>query len=535
MGKNNQNQAFMKGAFILLIANVTVKVIGAGFKIPLTYMIDEEGMGLFSSAYNIYTWLFVVATAGFPVAISKMVAEARARRQVSETRQILRSSLLLMGLIGIVGALFLFFGAGFLSNVMMDPEVKPGIQALSLALLCVSVMSAFRGYFQGHQNMFPTAISEVIEALGKLVFGYTLAMLLLQYGLQYAAAGAVFGVSAGALLGLLFIVWVYWAARKRMNRPQAAAGDFGPTRTSGQILKELVKIAIPITIGASVFSLASVIDSLMIMRRLQEGAGFALEQARSLWGSYSGYAYPLFNMPPTMITAISISLVPAIASALAAGRQRQAQRVTGIALRITILFALPCAVGMAVLAEPILQLVFHNTSATSSLSILAYAIVFVSLVSVTNAMLQASGKIWVPVTHMAIGGLLKVSINYILVGTPEVNINGAPIGSLVCYITILTLNLISIRRIIGVRLGFVDMVFKPVLCVAGMAAVALLVYGNTAFLGNTLSLLLSIALGGGTYLALLFLVGAVREEDVEMLPKSDRYLPLLKKWKLIRK
>lgn len=135
MGKNNQNQAFMKGALILLIANVTVKVIGAGFKIPLTYMIDEEGMGLFSSAYNIYTWLFVVATAGFPVAISKMVAEARARRQVSETRQILRSSLLLMGLIGIVGALFLFFGAGFLSNVMMDPEVKPGIQALSLALL----------------------------------------------------------------------------------------------------------------------------------------------------------------------------------------------------------------------------------------------------------------------------------------------------------------------------------------------------------------------------------------------------------------
>lgn len=534
MGRQNQNQAFMKGALILLIANITVKVIGAGFKIPLTYMIGQEGMGLFSSAYNIYTWLFVVATAGFPVAISKMVAEARARGQAGETRKILRNSFLLMGVIGIAGAAFLFFGAGLLSNFMMDPDVKPGIQALSLALLCVAVMSAFRGYFQGHQNMLPTAISEVIEALGKLVFGYTLAMVLMQFGLQYAAAGAVFGVSAGAFLGLIFIMWLYCVSRKRM-RGRRVAADFGPVRSSGEILKELVKIAIPITIGASVFSLASVIDSLMIMRRLQEGAGFALEHARSLWGSYSGYAYPLFNMPPTMITAISVSLVPAIASALAAGRQKQAQRVTGIALRITILFALPCAVGMAVLAEPILQLVFQNTSATPTLSILAYAIVFVSLVSVTNAILQASGKIWVPVTHMAVGGLLKVSINYILVGTPSINISGAPIGSLVCYITILTLNLISIRRLIGVRLSFVDLLFKPVLCVAGMAAVALLVYGNTAFLGNTLSLLLSILLGGGTYLALLFLVGAVRAEDVEMLPKSERYLPLLQKWKLIRK
>ena len=532
MGRQNQNQAFMKGALILLIANITVKVIGAGFKIPLTYMIGEEGMGLFSSAYNIYTWLFVVATAGFPVAISKMVAEARARGQVRETRRILRSSFLLMGGIGIVGAALLLFGAGILSDFMMDPEVKPGIQALSLALLCVAVMSAFRGYFQGHQNMVPTGISEVIEALGKLVFGYTLAMLLMQFGLQYAAAGAVFGVSAGAFLGLAFIMWLYLMARKRMYRRNAAA-DFAPSRTSREILKELVKVAIPITIGASVFSLASVIDSLMIMRRLQEGAGFALEQARGLWGSYSGYAYPLFNMPPTMITAISVSLVPAIANALVAGRQNQARRVTGVALRITILFALPCAVGMAVLAEPILQLVYHNTSATPTLSILAYAIVFVSLVSVTNAILQASGEIWVPVAHMAIGGLLKVSINYVLVGMPSINICGAPIGSLVCYVTILTLNLISIRQLIGVRLSFVDLLFKPVLSVAGMAAVALLVYGHTG--GGTLSLLLSIVLGGGTYLALLFLIGAVHVEDVEMLPKSERYLPILQKWKLVRK
>lgn len=530
----NKNQAFMKGALILIIANALVKVIGAVFKIPLTYILGEEGMGLFSSSYNMYAWMFVVATAGFPVAISRMVSESRAKGNHTEVKKILRGALLLMTIIGIAGTAILYFGAGPFSDVMKNPDAKPGIAAVAPALFFVSIMSVFRGYFQGKQDMMPTAMSEVIEALGKLVAGFALAWMLMPRGLPFASAGAVSGVTVGAFLGALLLVAVYLFKCRKDNDISTYA-DFGPARSTGRIVIDLAKIAIPITIGASVFSLTSVIDMIMIMRRLQMSAGFSYDQAQALWGSYSGYATPLFNMPPTLITAISISIVPAITAAIAKGDVPFARRTAATAVRVTTLFALPCAVGMSVLAGPILLLVYQTKFAEQSLTLLALAIVFVSLVMVTNAMLQAVGKENIPVRNMIIGGAIKIIVNYTLVGMPAININGAPIGSNLCYITILILNIFSIKKEIGVKFGIVQSVVKPVLSAAVMAVTALAVYNYTAFLGNSMATIVAIAAAAAVYLAMLFILGAITREDMEMLPKSEKILPLMQKLKLIRR
>ncbi|MBE7052302.1 MAG: polysaccharide biosynthesis protein [Ruminococcaceae bacterium] len=530
MQKDNQPKSFMYGAIILLIANALVKVIGAVFKIPLTYILGEEGMGYFSTSYQMYTWMFIIATAGLPVAISKMVSESSARDRHYEVRRILAVSIKLLMVIGVAGCLLLYFGADFFAEKLLkNSGAAYGIKAIAPAMLFVSAMSAFRGYFQGLQNMIPTALSEVAEALGKLIIGFGAAYMLASYGMELASAGAVFGVSCGGALGFVILYVLY--------RKHKASSQLSPTKGACEsdryLLKKLIKIAVPITIGASVFSLTSLIDMAMIMRRLQAG-GFSMSDANKLWGSYSGYAFPLFNLPPTLINAITVSIVPAIASAFAKKEYATAASTTCKSMKITILFSLPCAVGMSMLASPILNLVYGQTNAAQTLEILAIAIVFVSLVLVTNAILQATGNAMVPVKNMLIGGVFKVIINYFLVAHPTINIKGAPIGTTVCYITILGLNLYDMKKRMKITFPLIQLVLKPVIAVAAMAISLYFVSPIFAGYGKLIASAAPIAVGAVVYAVVLVAIRGIDEEDIALLPKAEALTRICKKLKIIR-
>jgi len=529
--KQNESRSFMYGAIILLIANALVKIIGAIFKIPLTYILGEEGMGYFSTSYQMYTWMFILATAGIPVAISKMVSESNARGDKYEINRIFSVSMKLLAIIGVVGFSFLFFGAEFCAGTLLNnPGAASGIRAIAPAMLFVSLMSAYRGYFQGHQNMIPTAFSEVSEALGKLVIGFTAAYLLLPNGIELASAGAVAGVSCGGLAGFVVLALMYSKHKKQITDvPHKLTGSL----SDGQLFKKLVAIAIPITIGASVFSLTSLIDTAMIMHRLQAG-GFPQDVANRLWGSYSGYAFPLFNLPPTLINAITVSIVPAIAAAFASGDKKLCAHTSCKSMKITVLFALPCSVGMSLLARPILSLVYDNTNATSTLSILACAIVFVSLVLVTNAILQATGKAMIPVRNMIIGGIVKVIINYFLVANPNININGAPVGTSVCYMVILVLNIVDMKRTLGLKFPVGELVFKPVVAACAMAAALIFVTPFFEGMGRIVEAAAPIAVGAVVYLLVIVLIKGINEEDIALLPKADKLTKVCKKIKIIR-
>ncbi|MBR5518514.1 MAG: polysaccharide biosynthesis protein [Clostridia bacterium] len=547
----NKKQSFVQGALILVVAALLVKFIGFFFKIPLTFLIKDDGMGLFNSAYQIYTIMFVVATAGFPTAISKMVAESLALNRRQEADRVFKVAICILAVIGIVGSLFLFVGAEAIAGWIKNTRALMAIRAIAPAVLCVSFMAVFRGYFQGRRNMYPTAISEVTEAMGKLIFGYLFAWMFRESVIK-ASAGAVFGVTMGTVLGFfsLFAMYLLYKKTKEPYMP----GEI--TDSYKNITKKLIRIAVPITIGASVSSLTNLADMFTVMRRLQDiteltpefmakygalienikdfdGVSMNEQLANSLYGMYTGKALTLFNFPLTMVVALGMSVVPVIAGTLAKKDTLGAQNAVNTVLKLTILFAIPCAIGMYVLASPILQVVFHDDLSTTLLQKLAISIIFVSLLQITTSILQAYGRTVIPVINMIIGGIIKVVINYHLVAVPGINIDGAPIGTMVCYFTVMALNMIWIIKETKCKFNLMEYIVKPVFAGAVMGVVTHFLYIGVSGFGTVAALGVSVIAAVFVYLATLLVVRAFKEDDIRMLPKGEKVLKLFRKFHLM--
>lgn len=573
--EKKQGQTFLKGALVLGCANLIVKIIGAVFKIPLYEVIGESGSGLFNVAYQIYTFMFIIATAGFPIAVSKMVAESTAKGDRRDAKRIFETAFLLLGIIGIIGSVVLFTCARPLANMLGNTDAYLVIQAISPAVFFVAMVSAFRGYFQGRQNMYPTAASEIIEAAAKLGIGLVLAVFAADMAInpslntmadwtnkqvvssdvqmQFEASGAILGVTVGTILSFLLLLVVYVFQKREKD-----SFSLPVTRSKWSILKTLVMIAIPITIGASVSSLTSLIDLATVMNRLQvnpavfdgynylfaEGTEFAKnaiengwnaaqvleKKANALYGMYTGQAMTMFNLPLTLVVALGMSVVPAISTLLAKNDKLGARKMTESVLRITSLFAMPCAIGMSVLSEPILGLLFSKPDGAMVLQKLSIAVIFVSVVSVTNAILQAYGKVYYPVVNMIVGGAAKVIINYFFI--PVWGIDGAPIATIVCYAVIAILNIACIIRVVKINYNIMDMIIKPLAAALIMGVAA---WGGAGMLGSgRLSTVAAICVGGIVYVLAIFLLRAVRKEDVLMLPKGAMLADILVKCKLLK-
>lgn len=567
----NKEKKFLQGALILAGANLLVKIIGALFKVPLYNLIGEDGSGIFNVAYQIYTFMFIIATAGFPIAVSKMVAESIARGDEYDARRIFQTATFLLGVIGLIGSTVLYVFADKLAAFLGNPDSAMGIRVIAPGVFFISLVSAYRGYFQGKQNMYPTAGSEVVEASAKLIIGIVAAMAFMNVAINipgtssgfsshsrtmYSATGAIFGVTSGTFLALVLMLIIFSCKEKRI-RPVSGQS----IRTRSDILKNLIKIAIPITIGASVSSLTSLVDLATIMNRLvinpdvfgsyshlfAEGTEFfgkAMEEgwqgitllqkkANSLYGVYTGQAQTMFNLPLTIVVGISMSIVPAISTALAERKQEQAQSMTSSVLRITMLFALPCAMGFFVLSSPILRLLYSDANAGYLLQKLAFAVPFVALVSVSNSVLQSYGKVYYPVINMLIGGIVKVFMNYTLI--PVWGIDAAPIATAACYGIIAVLNLVCIVRMLKAKINIIDLVIKPLCAALVMGAVVSVVYNALSNLlpGSKLVTIAAIGVGVVVYAVAVILVKALKRDDVLNLPKGEKIAGLLEKYKLL--
>lgn len=525
MGKVKK-QGFLQGALIIAIAHIVVKIIGALYKIPLTrYILGPDGIGIYNSSYTIYNVLFIVSTAGLPVAISKMVSESIANDNYKEALKIFKVSRIILFILGVLGFCILLFGAGAFADFLKIPSAGIAMMAMAPSLFFVSLMSAYRGFYQGMSNMMPTALSEVIEAGGKMFVGLLLSYLFLSYGIEYAASGAILGVSTGTFVAALFLMLYWYRLRPQVKNLCKAEQQ---TEKSKTIASKLIKLAVPITLGASVFTLASVIDLTMIMRQLA-GLGFDEDARTTMYGYYSGYAVTMFNLPPTIIASLAVSIVPAISVSLVKKDWATATKTVETAIRITLLIALPCAVGMSVLSGPILNLAFNDTGAELLLKILAYGIIFVSIVMVANAIIQAKGNVWVPVINMCIGGIVKIIVNYVLVGNINININGAPVGTVLCYLTTALLNLVAIHKYFSPKYG-VGFIVKTVISVVIMGICASISYNALISItsSNSISLLVSIALSAIIYFVLLLALKAVEKQDVLAMPCGEKIANALK-------
>lgn len=530
---------FLKGAAILGLAGIIVKILGAFYRIPLSNMIGSEGMGYYQTAYPLYVLLVAISTSGFPTAIAKIVSEKRALHDYRGAHKVFRISFLGFLAAGIITSLFVYFTAGFIVNKIGNSNAYYSLIAMTPALFFVPIMSAFRGYFQGRQSMTPTAISQFVEQLFRVAIGLFLAYQLVGLGLPAAAGGASFGASAGAIAGTIIMIIIYIREKGKITSEikNSAATE---SESISKIVKDILIIAIPITIGASILPIMSTIDTFLIMRRLQE-IGFTEKEATALYGQLTGNAQTLINLPQVLSMAIAVSLVPAISSAFARKDFGEIRNTAKSGIRVTLLIGLPSALGLFILSTPIIDLLYYNYSLVEKqstgaiLQILAISLIFLTLIQSLTAILQGVGKIMIPVRNLAIGAVVKTILTYILTGIYSVNVKGAAIGTVMAYLVAAVLNFIEVKKHTKVQFRFIDIALKPIISTLIMTVVVWISYRYTSgLLGSKLSTVFSIGTGGIAYVIALLLSGALTSEDFELLPKGERLAKKLKSKGLLK-
>ncbi len=523
-----KKQSYLTGAAILAATVAITKVIGAVYKIPLYNLLGDEGTSHFQVIYNIYNLILTISTAGVPLAISRLIAGSRAVGQYGQARRYYTVSMMVFGLIGIMGTVAMFLFASPLAEFMNDPEAALGVRFLSPAVLCACVISVYRGYSQGHQDMTPTAISQIMEVLCKLIFGLAIALMLSRQGQDLAtvAAGAIIGVT----LGLAFAVPVMAFCKRRIAR---RCGDVisDTPMSRGRTAAAILKVSIPITLGASVLNIITLIDTAVVRGRLGD-AGFGTVDVNVLYGVYSK-GLTLFNIPSAFITPLVVAVAPAIAASVARRNHGETKATVESCMRVMNLIAMPMAVGLCVMAEPIFDVLYPGSNGNGPvlLAILGIASYFVCCYSVTNGVLQASGHERLALLALPIGGVVKIVMNYFLVGSPSVNIIGAPVGTLGCYVVITLLNLIFISAKLPSKPNFLKITVRPLVCtvimgltawgVHGLAARFLLPLINSKRIGEILILGLAVLVAVVVYLVLAVALRAVSREDVLLLPRGE--------------
>lgn len=494
------------------------------------------------SAYNIYSVLLTVSTGGLPVALSKSVSEARALGKVNQERRIFWVGLSAFFTLGLVSFLVMAFGAGPITAAMGNTGAYCGTLALAPSVLFVCCISAIRGYAQGQGNMTPTAISQIIEALSKLIVGLTCAFLFKHYAqqisasipgladtapLELAAAGAILGVTAGTVASFLYLA---------VSHVRRTAGD---TRTAtdvpqdkGTILKGLIKVAIPITIGASVVPVVNALDTGIVQTRLQSALGMTEKAAAALYGNYSA-VNNLYALPSALMIPFTAALIPAISAARARRNPIEAAKVSESAMRVAMLLACPMGFGLSALATPIVSMLYpaYNAGVAGPiLTILGFTSIFTCVVLLCNAILQASGFVNLPILTMVVGGVLKIIINYTLVGVESINVVGAAVGTLFCFGSAAVLDLFIIRRALPAAPDYGRIFLKPLAASAVMGIAAWAIHGLVSKLtgSNTLGVLIAIVIAVVIYGVLVLALRAISKDDLALMPKGDKIAKLLR-------
>ena len=530
MSQTPKKQNFLHGAALLAMATAIVKIIGALYKIPLKMIIGDSGYGYFNTAYDIYSVLLMVSTAGLPIAMSRMISQVSALRNYSQVRRVYKTARTIFLGLGIAGSLLMTVFCRQLAAFQNQPDAWAAIGCLGPCVLLICVMSTFRGYFQGQSNMIPTSVSQVIEAIVKLIVGMVAALALLKLTSQVslAAGGAILGVTASCLVSAFYLYNCFRKAYKVLPADDEPVDSFGTTA------KALLAIAIPITIGSAGLQMLTMLETKIYMGRLL-ALGYSQLEADTMRGIY-GMTQTIFNMPCSFIPAITISIIPAITARLTVKDGQGAKATEESAARVTGIICMPCAIGLAVVAEPVTALLGGYEGANLALAaklmtVLGLCIMFNAVVLLTNAMMQAHGHVNVPVVNMFVGGFAKLAIVYMLTGNPDINILGTPIGTAACYLIITVLNLISMKRCIPEPPAILRNLLRPFLAAAIMGVFAwgawFVLKTVVGITSNLILCALPVMVGVVVYCVAVVALRCITREDCLLMPKGAKIAKLL--------
>lgn len=521
---------FFSGVVVLTIANILVKCVGLILKIVLNTVVGSVGAGYYSSAYEIYAFLYVIATSGLPVALSIMISKCRAQGKLKEARKIFNVAMILFFIIGTVFAVLLIAFSQKIANLISAPETAISIVAIAPTILFICLSSCLRGYFQGYQHMNPTGVSQFIEALGKAGIGFACALWAKAQGYEdhVVAAFTILGVTSGVFLGMVFLF-----IRKIFFKEKTYYDDLGTqeVQKTKYIFKDLTKIAIPITLSSCVLSLTVIIDTLMVQSRLL-ASGLGEDLVRIYYGDYTTLVISMINLPTILIYPISNALVPLITGAIAKNDQNKAHQMRSFTLRVINILSIPCALSLAILSRNLLELLMFTESSVNRaapwLSLGSVAVIFLGLISATNAFLNTAGKQKYPIISMFCGAVVKILANYFLVG--HIGILGAPLSTVLCYLTAATMNIFFTVKCVGRLPDIKKMFFMPLLCAIisiGSGAGVYLILDN--WIPSRLATLVAIIVILIVYLFMIVRSKTVNEDEVKMLPHGNKIRDFLKK------
>lgn len=593
MEKLEKKQSMVGGALILMIATALGSIIGALYKLPLTALIGEVGRGYFASAYQIYVPIYAISMAGLPVAVSKLVSEYIASNRYRDALTVKKIAGRMFLLTGIAGTLLLMILAyPYAALICEKPQTVWSILAIAPSIFFCCLMSTYRGYYEGSRNMVPTAVTEIIENVARLVIGLALSYIVMDRGMAkfeetgkvfgkalqtesealsalypVAAAAAIMGVTIGTIIAFLYVHIRFKIRGSGITRVQLVNSE--PAQTKEKTAKKLISLAIPMVISSLVLNISNLIDASLIQKCLAvaldkdydmvynmykaslDASGTLAEDTKNyLVGCYFS-SQDLRNIIPSITMSLGVSAIPALSAAYAVKDKITQKTTIESVLRITALIALPAGLGMGVLSEPILTLFYGGTDAQNLIPIAApimavtnFFTFFFAISSPITNMLQSIGRADIPVKSLVIGSIAKIIADVIIIPNPKYNIKGAVVGTILCYVIIVMINLIMLLRISKVRINLVSVFFKPFACAALSAVVGYMAYTgiehlfpvsdfSQRFNGSTISCIISIVIIMIVYLISMLLIRAFPSEDIKMLPKGEKIAKMLEKYKLL--
>lgn len=504
-----KKQSLIKASLILGIAGIVARFFGLFFRWPLIMLIGDEGVGYYQMSYPLYMF-FVAMASGVPVAISKMISEKKAKGDIEGIFVIVKESTLLMMILGIGTTLILFFFARpIIRFVQWDMKSYYALLGISFAPFVISIMTIYRGFFQGLQNMTPSGMSQILEQLGRVVIGVGLAIFLLPKGIEFAAGGAAFGAAAGGVIGASYLYEKYKKVKKEMWNKRI--------KSNPEVLTSILKIALPISLGATVGTIMSLIDSILVPQKLMQ-SGVTSEMATVLYAQLTGKANVITNIPLTLSMALGTALIPIIAENYIMNRRKDVQDKVQLSIKLSMLIAMPCTLGLYFLAGPIMMIIFPGKyDGILILKYLSISVPFIIITQTTTSIMQGIGHYIRPIINLFIGCIVKVVLTYLLVPIPEINIYGAVIASIAAYIIATILNMISIKRKLKLSLKVAQTFIKPIIASVVMIIISLFsysfVYNKTG--SNTYSCLIAIFLGIIIYGILILTLRIFSIDDIK--------------------
>ncbi len=552
MSSKKSDTSFLVQGSVLAIASIVSRVIGLLYRIPMTNIIGEYGNDYYSCAYEIYSMVLLISSYSLPMAVSKMVSARMAKHQQENAYRVFQGALIIALVTGTAGCLFIFFGAEFLTKVFQTPLSFFALRVLAPTLIIVAVLGVIRGFFQGLGTMIPSAVSQILEQIVNAVVSVAAAFVLFGYGTRiasvlggeqhyaeaYGAAGGTLGTSAGAAIGLIFCALVFFAYRRRLKKGIARERQLSrrSPENFGSIMKVLILTIVPILLSTALYNLVSIVDQ-GLFKNLAILQGNDSDSVSLWWGVYSGYYRVLVNVPISISTALATSSVPALAAAFAKKDHEQVRKKIGLSMRFIMVVAFPCTVGMAVLANPIMRLLFSTTNdlAGHLLQAGAISIIFYSISTLSNAVLQGIDRMRVPIRNALIALAANIVSLPISLYVFDLNIYAMIVGNIVFSLVMCILNALSVRRYSGFHPNIMKTFIKPAVASVLMGVIVYVIYMviYKALNSNAAAAIIAIVAGIISYAVILLLVKGLTEEELRSFPMGSRIIRIAKKFHLL--